>query len=304
MAIARKTKYRPVVLFVYNRLDLVKRSIESLLGCEESEFTKLIIVSDGNRGMEDYASVSSVREYVGNLSGFKSVEIIYRDINYGLAKNIISGLTELFQNYDELIVLEDDIIVGKRFLEFMNLALEYYKSDDRVISVCGYTPAMVNITSNSDVFFGVRSSSWGWATWRQRWENIDWEMLNGDQVSCGSSQRLGRAGSDIKKMVRDFQKGRIDSWAIRFTYYQLVNNFVSVFPVKSLVLNHGIGELATHTKYGRRFTSTNQGKITGQYIFEPFAGLKEQDVSEFRKPHSILNRITDKIYYFLGKLPS
>jgi hypothetical protein len=46
--------------------------------------------------------------------------------NKGCAASIIDGVTELFDTYENVIVVEDDLIVGPTFLSYMNAGLNYY----------------------------------------------------------------------------------------------------------------------------------------------------------------------------------
>jgi hypothetical protein len=54
--------------------------------------------------------VEAVRKYIHSISGFKSVTIIEREKNWGLAPSIIDGVTNIVNKYGKIIVLEDDIV--------------------------------------------------------------------------------------------------------------------------------------------------------------------------------------------------
>ena len=117
----------PILLFVYNRPEHVQRSIESLLRNELAAQSELFIYADAAKDEAAESAVAEVRQYIKGIKGFKSVHITERERNWGLANNVIDGVTTLVNQYGRVIVLEDDLIVAPYFLQFMNDALETYK---------------------------------------------------------------------------------------------------------------------------------------------------------------------------------
>ncbi|WP_141089548.1 glycosyltransferase, partial [Campylobacter concisus] len=99
----------PIVLFVYNRLDHTKQTIEALQKNEISNKSDLFIYSDAAKNEESKQKVADVREYIKSINGFKNITIIEREKNYGLANSIIDGVTKIVNEYGKVIVLEDDL---------------------------------------------------------------------------------------------------------------------------------------------------------------------------------------------------
>lgn len=128
----------PIALFVYNRIWHTKQTIESLQRNEMAEANELFVFSDGPKFGNDREKVSDVREYCKTITGFKRVTLIERQQNLGLAQSIITGVAEIVNCYGRIIVLEDDMISSPYFLRFMNEALEFYKDEEKVISIHGY----------------------------------------------------------------------------------------------------------------------------------------------------------------------
>jgi hypothetical protein len=230
----------PIVLFTYRRIPIeVMNSLYENSLVEESE---LFIYSDGFKGESDKQDVLKVREYVKGIIGFKTVKIIEADNNKGLACSIINGVTEIVNRYGKAIVLEDDLIVSSDFLEYMNDALNFYKDDERIWSISGYGPKLPCLKKyNEDLYLSFRSSSWGWATWRDRWGVIDWrvEGFKALQKNRYLKKNFNLGGNDMYKMLELQMLGKIDSWAIRWCYSQFINNMYSVYPKKSKILNNG-----------------------------------------------------------------
>jgi hypothetical protein len=183
-----------------------------------------------------------------------TVNVIERDKNLGLANSIIRGVTDLCERYGRVIVLEDDLVLHPQFLAYMNESLEKYKDSPRVFSVTGfnYPVKMLRMPRHYryTTYFSYRCHSWGWATWKDRYEKVDFEIRDLDVfLKDKKAQKLfNRGGDNLTDMLKLQMAGKIDSWAIRFCYAQFRNDAYCLYPVRSLVHNIGFDTDATHTK--------------------------------------------------------
>lgn len=238
----------PVVLFTYRRVP--KETINSLRRNELAKSSEIFIYSDGYKSEVDKQDVLSVRKYLKTIDGFKSLTIVESEKNKGLAKSIIDGVTEVINKYKKIIVLEDDLIVSNDFLEYMNDALDFYKNDQKIWSISGYGPKLPCLENyNKDLYLSPRGSSWGWATWQDRWCNIDWGVSDFEQFQNDkqSIKRFNQGGNDLFKMLELQVLNKIDSWAIRWCYAQYKNNSYTVVPKDSKVFNDGFADgMGTH----------------------------------------------------------
>ena len=240
----------PIVLFTFNRLDHTKKTIDALKKNILAKESELFIFSDGARNSEEYIKVKSIRRYLKSIDGFKKIKIIESEKNRGLAKSVISGVTDIINKYGKVIVLEDDLVTSKYFLKYMNEALTIFKEREDIWSISGYGPN-INIPTDykEDIYMTKRGSSWGWATWKDRWELVDWEVsdYNSFKKDRNMIREFNSSGKDLAPMLDDQISGRIDSWAIRWVYSQFRNDKYTVYPVKSLVRNIGNDLSGTHT---------------------------------------------------------
>jgi len=245
----------PVILFVYNRPEHTKQTVEYLSKNRLAESSKLFIFSDGPKNGKDKQKVSEVRNYLKSIKGFNEIKIVEREKNLGLANSVISGVNQIFKSYDKAIVLEDDIISSPSFLSFMNDTLNFYTEDKRIFSVSGYPyPIKIPDSYSKDVFIVHRASSWGWGTWKDRWEKVDWEVKNfRDVLKDRKDQKiLNKTGEDLLPMLKAQIKGEVDSWAIRWTYAQLKNNAFCLYPVSPLCKNIGTDSSGTHSSSSKK----------------------------------------------------
>lgn len=232
--------YAPIALFVYNRLDHLKRTVDALRANELASESDLIVFSDGPKNDIDAEKVKAVREYIHGISGFKSVKINESPVNNGLANSIISGVTEVVNAYGRIIVLEDDLVTSPYFLKFMNQALNFYENDDRVAGILGYIPPVKYTVP--DTFFLRKVGCWGWSTWKKGW----------DIFEPDSKKLLAQIDTDEKRfqfdcygsypfyqMLKDQADGKVDSWAIRWSASVFVSGKLGLHSGKNLVSNIG-----------------------------------------------------------------
>lgn len=294
-------KLAPIILFAYNRLNETQETVKALQKNFLAEKSKLFIFSDGPKNNMDDKKIDSVRSYLYTIEGFKKVKIIESKINKGLASSIIQGVSEILDNYDSVIVLEDDLITSPNFLDFMNQALEFYQNNPKVISISGYTMNLPSLEGyNKDYYFGIRASSWGWATWKNQWEGIDWEVSDYSKFSKDIKQKLRffQVGSDMPGMLRNQMEGKIDSWAIRWCYHQFKHDLYTVFATKSKINSIGFSEDATHTSGALKFIAALDDSSKRNFKFDETIILEKSVLRDFKAKFSILRRIKDK----LGKM--
>lgn len=246
--------YAPIIIFVYNRADHFIQVYNAISACKEAKYSDLFIFSDGAKNEAGKEKVNEVRAAVAAIkdSGdFKSVTVTESPVNKGLAASVIAGVTDIINKYDKVIVVEDDCVVSPHFLGYINNALDYYKENKKIGSIAGYTP-MINLPENykHDVFAAYRSCSCTWATWKDRWEGVDWELKNIKDFynSPKLIRRLNSNGSD--RFIRLYRqtKGNGSSWSVRFGAHLVKNNLLSVYPRYSYITNIGCDESGVHSK--------------------------------------------------------
>ncbi len=243
-----KDTYAPIILFTYKRLGHTQRTVESLLRNNLASSSELIIYIDGPRSDEEISQVGSVKNYVKNIKGFKSLHVIEREINFGLSKNIIEGVTEVLGDFDEAIIIEDDLVTSPFFLEYMNISLRKYLNETQVASIHGYTYP-VNLTL-PETFFLRGADCWGWGTWRDRWTEFNQdpkEIL--EFIRERNLEDEFNYGGYFKftDMLENKIKGRNDSWAILWHGHNFLQNKLTLYPGKSLVQNIGNDNTGEHS---------------------------------------------------------
>ena len=265
--------------------------------------SELIIFSDGAKNEKDLDAVENVKAYLKTIGGFKNIIIHEAKQNKGLANSIISGVTQVLEEHDRVVVLEDDLVSSPNFLNFMNEALEFYQNEPKVFSIAGFS-IPIKSSSNYDVYFTQRSNSTGWATWKDRWATIDWKISDYDTFKTDRSKRklFNRMGSDMSSMLDRQMTGEINSWAIRWCYHQFKHDLHSVHVLVSKIDNVGFTPDASNTKekYNRFKTVLDQSNQV-HFNFSPNIQLDPKIVRQFTKPFSIGSRIKYKIFNLFSR---
>jgi len=242
----------PIALFVYNRPEHARRTVQYLCANRLAQQSDLFVFADAAKNKSAATPVETVRKFIRTVDGFRCVTIVEREQNLGLAASVIRGVTQVCDQFGRAIVMEDDLLTAPDFLTFMNSALQRYVDEPRVFSVSGFNHA-VRAPRNyaCDAFFTYRSSSWGWGTWKDRWAKADWNVSDYARFSLDKDmQRLfNRGGKDLSRMLESQMAGKLDSWAIRWAYTHFRQNAVTLLPVESRVYNIGLDGSGTHCRW-------------------------------------------------------
>jgi acetyltransferase-like isoleucine patch superfamily enzyme len=238
----------PITLFTYNRLESTRRTVEALLRNDLAARSELVVYADGPRRPQDAAQVDELRRYLGTIDGFAKVTVVERETNLGLSRNIVDGVTAVLDRFGKIIVLEDDLLASSNFLRYMNEALDKYASNPDVYSITGYSFTDDAPEVDSTYFLSL-TSSWGWATWADRWK-----VFRKDPAALAEKLKDSRFKRrfdyndtyDFSGLVALDARGEVDSWAVYWYASVLERGGLTLFPAKRLVQNIGYDGSGTH----------------------------------------------------------
>lgn len=253
-----KMKLAPIVLFTYNRLQHTKQTVEALQRNELAKESYLFVFSDGAKNDSDAQKVEEVRKYLKTINGFKNVTVIEREKNWGLANNIIDGVTQIVNKYGKIIVLEDDLVTSPGFLKYMNEALDMYADEERVASIHGWSYPLKNREKLPETFFIRETGCWGWATWARAWKYFepDGKKLLDELKRRRLTKEFDFGGAyPYTRMLKDQIRGKNNSWAIRWYASAFLRDMLTLYPRDSLVRNIGLDSSGTHCGTTDVFTS-------------------------------------------------
>lgn len=260
------TSLAPIALFVYNRPEHTRRTVEHLLKNPEAAETDLHIFADGPK-TPNAPGVQEIREYIRTISGFRSIAIYEQNQNLGLVKSTIFGMDAICRRDGKVIMVEDDLCVSPNFLGFLNAGLDLYENDDEVISINGYTYP-IEVADDEGLpatFFMKGADCWGFATWRRGWDlfEADGAKLLAEIKARNLSWAFDRQGSfPYTRMLEDHVNGKIDSWSIRWYAAAFLKDKLTLYPRRSLVQNIGHDGSGTNCGSSSTYDVALEDKMT------------------------------------------
>lgn len=242
--------FAPIILFVYNRPVHTKQAIEALLVNPLAKDSDLYIYSDAPKNQDAQTKVDEVRDYIHSIQGFKSITFIEREKNFGLADNIIDGVTTIINQYGKIIVLEDDIVVSPVFLEYMNNTLDYYENELKVWSISAWNYPLDPNPIKEDTFFWRIPHCWGWATWKNRWQHYarDIEWVKNNFSKCDIFEvDLQNTAQYWRHFVLNKQN-KMKTWAIFWYLHAYKHNALTLMPKISYIRQIGFDDSGSNCK--------------------------------------------------------
>jgi hypothetical protein len=234
--------FAPVLICTMNRYKHFKRCVESLAACTHADKTDIFIGLDYPLNETHWEGYKRIKAYLPNIKGFKNVDIVERDRNYGVNENWPNMYDYVFERYDRVIVSEDDNIFAPSFLEFVNKGLCIYQNRNDIFTVTGFnSPFPMPSWYTQDVYLRTGFCGWGVGMWKDKWRKVDWSldsfnsMLNKKENYQKLKKYYRRYLPDLLK-IRD--TGVITGDGLVFLH-MLHHNMYSVYPVKSRVRNTG-----------------------------------------------------------------
>ncbi len=252
-------KLAPIVVFAYNRPNHLKLTLEKLRYNKYADKSILHIFCDGIKVNSDIEKNRAIRSIINNSNGFQKKYLHFKEKNIGLANSIITGVSEVFDSNESAIILEDDLLTHPFFLSYMNHSLNHYKENKNIFLISGYNhpSKILKIPSNysQDIYFSPRASSWGWATWSDRWKKIEWNTDTLLQKIEKYKYDINHAGEDLKITLKLQKMGVVDSWAVRFCTNIAIKNGLVVYPIRSLIENIGMDGSGRHSKKTSKYAN-------------------------------------------------
>jgi GT2 family glycosyltransferase len=230
----------PIALFVYNRPEHTRRTLNYLKNNLLADESRLYIFSDAAKSESDVAKVDEVRALIKQTEGFKSIKVVERKINLGLANSVIAGVSQLVNEYEKVIVFEDDLLSSPYTLSYFNQALNHYADKEKIMHIGAY---MYPLGDNDlpQTFFYRSATSWGWATWARAWKyfepDVDKLIAQFDQKKVLQFSIEGNM--NFWKQIQEFKSGKNNSWAIRWYASIFLRGGLTLNPAQSLIQNIG-----------------------------------------------------------------
>lgn len=219
-----------IVTIAYNRPDSLLRLLNSLKKVDFEGHNVPLYISI------DYSGDDSVYKLARSFSWeFGEKKVIQHTSNLGLKKHVLT-CGDLVNDYDALIVLEDDLIVSKAMYSYTYRAVEKYKDDDNIAAISLFTKGwsetafkpFVAAPSCFDTYFIQTAESLGQVWIKDKWIKFK-QWYESHSASFGRSER-------IPLNVRQWDE---KSWKKYHIWYCIDENKFTVYPYIALTTCSG-----------------------------------------------------------------
>ena len=239
----------PVLFLVFNRPELTSNVFDRIRTCRPN---RLFIAADGPRQNVpgDIEKCSQVRKIVSNIDWPCKVETLFRDENMGCGRAVSSAITWFFKHVEAGIILEDDCLPDLSFFPYCEELLNYYRQNEKVLMISGCNLHQPPPATPYSYFFSRFTHIWGWATWRNRWEEYDFDLKSWAEHRHKRTlrKRMRKDAAVYWSHIFDrMYEGEIDTWDHQLSYLSFITDKANVIPAVNLVANIGFGTEATHT---------------------------------------------------------
>ncbi|MDR2409495.1 MAG: hypothetical protein LBE13_15480 [Bacteroidales bacterium] len=275
--------YSPICLFTYRRFEHFKKSVKALQENYLSKYSDLYICSNAAIHNNEREIVNNIREFALSIKGFATVTLIKNEVNKGQEETFLKNITNILNVYKKIIVLEEDMVTTKNFLNYMNAALDYYENMKDVNSIAGYSvPIEDEYFDCNDVYFIQRSCSWGWATWLDRWLSMKWTITKEDLHRINWF-KFNSSGYDKYNMLSEVVAQKLNAWDIKTDYTLHTNNLFTVYPKKSFLRNIGMDGSGEHCGKTNAFDPVLINENIINFRFNRALSINQKILKQFKK---------------------
>ncbi len=243
----------PVALTFFNRPQTTARVFEAIA---KARPRKLFLIADGPRPdrPEDVESCAAAQEVVSRVDWDCEVHRNYADVNLGCGYRPATGISWLFEQVEEAIILEDDCVPDPSFFPYCEALLQHYREDERVMIVSGTNTLKGRGATPYSYWFSRVPHCGAWATWRRAWRHFDMEMTLWPELrDTGFLHEMMGDEDAVAFLTRVFDRAHanpadIHYWDFQWLFACWAQNGFCAVPATNLISNIGFGDHGTHHK--------------------------------------------------------
>jgi hypothetical protein len=238
----------PTAFLIFNRPDQTEQVFAEIARIRPK---RLLVVADGPRNEAETEKCRAARAIVERVDWSCEVLKNYSELNLGCRKRVSSGLTWIFEQCEEAIILEDDCLPHPSFFPYCAELLEKYRDDPRVMMISG-SSFLAGSARDDSYYFSCFPHIWGWASWRRAWRHYDLELKRWPELR-ETDFLLNVLENDkaVERWRKHFdycRQGKFDTWDYQLVFASWMQNALAIVPQRNLISNIGFGEEATNTK--------------------------------------------------------
>lgn len=300
----------PVLFCTFARPECARQSFDAIKAAKPST---LYFYSNKAREEkpDEVKKNTEIREYIKEIDWDCDLHTWFRDEYVDVYTSLLGAINWVFDNEEQTIVMEEDAVGSLAFFDFCDKMLNKYKDDLRIWSICGSNYLKKRVKHEYDYYFSHYSYITGWASWRNRWKQIDWNNIKAKEVYEAKVMDMVFSTRREQSFFRNSLKRGIDffertkCWDGIFNYTGRSQGGLFIIPAYHLVKN--VGHAGVHNKVflpNIAFRDVNYTKNEYEISKEPPFFVVDYDFERaFYKYESwqcsIIRRIIDRFFWLL-----
>lgn len=263
----------PIFVTVYNRIEHLRKCINSLKECDLANETVLYISSDAPKYVQDEEIIREIREFIHSITGFKQVIPFCHKTNIGLHDAYFFGINYIFEKHDKIIFLEDDIIVAPDFLKFVNDGLIFFENNPKIFAISAFSFSIFynHNLNDSRTYFTNRYSAWGCGIWKKKLLQIPEYSLEDLRLSLKDKKfikKIDSIGIDLyPSLLSSVDHRKMLTLDFLTTYHLVRSDLFCVSPYVSKTFNIGNDGSGTRTRKSKRFKEADLSFLTNRHDY-------------------------------------
>lgn len=236
----------PVLFITFARPDYARRTWDAIKAAQPKN-----LYFYSNKGREEKEGEiernEEIRAFVKEIDWDCNLRTWFRDKTVNIYESLEGAISWLFDNEEQGIILEEDCVASLAFFDYCQQLLPRYKDDYRIWIISGDNYFEKQRFCDYDYFFSQDMQIYGWASWRSRWKQINWEKgLDIDTIReegiINATFRTRRKKTIFSQMLYSSQEfvDETKCWDFSFLTYGMMNNALAVVPARNLVENIGL----------------------------------------------------------------
>ena len=234
----------PVLFQTFARPDYARQVWDAI---KASKPSKLYFYSNKARAdrPEEIKNNEAVRSLVKEVDWECELHTWFREEYVDVYTSLKGSVDWVCEHEEEWIVLEEDVVPTPAFFSFCDQMLDYYRNDMRVWNISGDNFWDLS-PQGYDYLFSAYHWMYGWATWRSRWQSVDFDKVRLDEMFeqdiyryMYKSKAQYRSRIEGRKRQLEFIN-RTRCWDYMFGMACEQHGAVEVVPAHHLVTNIGV----------------------------------------------------------------
>lgn len=232
-----------VLLIIYKRESTTRRVFDAI---RQAQPPRLYIAANAPNPLkeDDPEKCENTRRCTERIDWPCDVKRLYRKEHLSAGVSISSAISWFFENEEEGIILEDDVLPHTDFFKYCDEMLEKYRDDERIHLIAGRNSFFDETPVHEySYFFSRYMMIWGWASWRRVWKTYQFDLSS--IMEKDYAEKVNRYPKKVRPFLWNIynamREHKVDTWDHQFFVNMVMNERYCIIPFTNMTENLGMG---------------------------------------------------------------